>query len=245
MSRGFKAACGYRFRDSLRGTCIFGGVLLAISLLSKVLEAFRFEVFVNGVSAGGLSFMFASRIFVFVVGICAVREDLRLFLQNGVGRRTLFAVEFLHTILLPIACAVLCVLCDLILSIPGLREPAVSADVFTGDYFAALGIGTAAMVLAMTLGMFISLSFYRMNRAWTIVCAVGVPVVGINAAAWLLSRLMARPWLLMARPWFETFVMNFIQSPMRMSGTFLGLAAVFLACVWLLLRRAPVKVTGK
>ena len=121
MSRGFKAACGYRFRDSLRGTCIFGGVLLAISLLSKVLEAFRFEVFVNGVSAGGLSFMFASRIFVFVVGICAVREDLRLFLQNGVGRRTLFAVEFLHTILLPIACAVLCVLCDLILSIPGLR----------------------------------------------------------------------------------------------------------------------------
>ncbi len=238
MSRGFKAACGYRFRDSLRGTCIFGGVLLAISLLSKVLEAFRFEVFVNGVSAGGLSFMFASWIFVFVVGICAVREDLRLFLQNGVGRRTLFSVELLHTLLAPIACAVLCVLCDLILSIPGLREPALSADVFTGDYFAALGIGTAAMVLAMTLGMFISLSFYRMNRAWTIVCAVGVPVVGVNAAVWLLSRLMARPW-------FETFVMNFIQSPMRMSGTFLGLAAVFLACVWLLLRRAPVKVTGK
>ena len=245
MSRGFKAACGYRFRDSLRCTCVFGGVLLAVCLLSKVLEAFRFEVFVNGVSAGGLSFMFASWIFVFVVGICAVREDLRLFLQNGVGRRTLFAVEFLHTILTPIACAVLCVLCDLILSIPGLREPAVGADVFTEGYFAALAVGTAAMILAMALGMFISLSFYRMNKAWTIVCAVGVPVVGINAAVWLLSRLMERPWLLMERPWFETFVLTFIQSPMLMTVTFLVLAAVLLACVWLLLRRAPVKVMGK
>ncbi|MDY3286409.1 MAG: hypothetical protein SOX31_07555, partial [Eubacteriales bacterium] len=118
-------------------------------------------------------------------------------------------------------------------------------DVFTEGYFAALAVGTAAMILAMALGMFISLSFYRMNKAWTIVCAVGVPVVGINAAVWLLSRLMERPWLLMERPWFETFVLTFIQSPMLMTVTFLVLAAVLLACVWLLLLRAPVKVMGK
>ena len=49
----------------------------------------------------------------------------------------------------------------------------------------------------------------------------------------------------MERPWFETFVLTFIQSPMLMTVTFLVLAAVLLACVWLLLRRAPVKVMGK
>ncbi|NLM77065.1 MAG: hypothetical protein GX173_03150, partial [Ruminococcaceae bacterium] len=40
-------------------------------------------------------FGFAAAIFLFISGIVAIREDLRLFMQNGIGRKTTFVIQIL------------------------------------------------------------------------------------------------------------------------------------------------------
>jgi hypothetical protein len=98
-----KPAFAFRFQTNLRSAAIFCLIMAAICVLFFTV----FTVSYNGrSSASFISFGFASAIALFVIGVTSVREDLRLGLQNGVGRRTVFFAQLLATISLSFALAV-------------------------------------------------------------------------------------------------------------------------------------------
>jgi uncharacterized membrane protein (DUF485 family) len=82
----------YRFGNAVRGAGIFTGIMVAIVIL--VIGGICYASW-NGARVSGnfSAFGLSAAIAVFVTGICTIREDLRLMLQNGVGRRTVFAAE--------------------------------------------------------------------------------------------------------------------------------------------------------
>ncbi len=246
MNRGITAAVQYRFRDSLRAVYVFGAIVLGLALLVQLTTLFDFHIYVNGVHSNGAGgFQFGALIFVFVASICTVREDLRLFLQNGVGRKTLFYTELFNTALLAILGALISFVTDLIFFIPGWADPydvgyaAFRENFASAPYIQSYAVLLAGLMLAAALGMFISMAFYRMNKAWTIITAVGVPLVVMNGTA-ALGMLMVRRF---------SGVLNMLRTilamPMLCAAALFGIAVILLIFDWLLMRRAPIKVAGR
>ena len=75
----FKSA----FRGVLKSILIFIGVMIAVIIAN---------VIITGLASSNTSenmtisyFEFAATIMVFVLGICCIREDARVFIQHGIG----------------------------------------------------------------------------------------------------------------------------------------------------------------
>lgn len=247
-----RPAFRYRFQSSMRSAVGFFGIMVLITAalaasFIRTTVSFGGEAVSGSVSAYG----FASCITVFVLGICSVREDLRLAIQHGVSRRTVFVSELLSTLAV---CLFLAAAGELLLA----TAQAVTAgyenlhitDMYYGIYadwqlqeysigqhIEAMFFNLSLLLFANIAGMLLSLMFYRLNKAWTVIVAVGAPVIFfiglpilMNAAgpAPKMSRLLTGfvDWVL-SSPWVWIFV--FI------------LAAVVIAIInWLLIRRAPV-----
>ncbi|MEA4823112.1 MAG: hypothetical protein VB111_03245 [Clostridiaceae bacterium] len=246
MSRGITAAIKYRFRDSLRAVRVYGAIVLGLAILTWLITLFDFHIYINGVHSNGAGgFQFGALIFVFVAGICTVREDLRLFLQNGMGRKTLFYTELFNAALLAVSGALISFVTDLIFFIPGWADPydtgysAFRENFASASYFQSYAILLAGLMLAVALGMFISMSFYRMNKAWTIITAVGVPLVVMNGIG-SLGVLVVRKYSGIMK-----ILKTILEMPMLCAAALLVIAVILLIFDWLLMRRAPVKVAGK
>jgi len=238
-----KPAFAFRFQTNLRSAAIFCLIMAAICVLFFTV----FTVSYNGrSSASFISFGFASAIALFVIGVTSVREDLRLGLQNGVGRRTVFFAQLLATISLSFALAVAG---DLIL----LAEQALTAlspqfqvsDLFyafyTGGTVTGLpfGVHVQSILFSFLLftfsgltGAFLSLLFYRLRMPWKLIVGIGGPILLLNGVPILLYRLRVP-----LAPVFD-FFRSGPQAVMLLLLLFSVLAALL---TYLLLRRAPVK----
>ena len=80
-----KAAVRYYLNDFKRPVIIYYGVLMTLFVLQLVISAL---LKVRNPSSGGMEF--ATTIFLFVVGLNAFKAPFRLFLQNGLSRKTLY-----------------------------------------------------------------------------------------------------------------------------------------------------------
>lgn len=246
----------YRFHDSLRGMGIFFGIMVIITALVTGSYIWTCRHFGGETSSVTFSaYGFAATVALFVSGIACIREDLRVGIQHGISRRTSFVATLLSTVLI-----------SLILSVAGellmAGAQAISANynnlriadmyqmMYTDwqqgglnfvQHLDSVVINFATFLLANMIGMLISLVFYRLNRAWTIIVAVGVPVFVFIVLPILMSiyvpdallRLMASTmeWI-MSSPWYLVL--------------FLAVCAVVAAAInWLLIRRAPIKAAKK
>lgn len=244
-----RRALEYKLKDSLRGIGIFYFIMVIVTL-AFAWGSLRIYVNLDGSSSSSFNgFGIAAMIGIFVIGIVSVREDLRLFLQNGIGRLTVFSVE---TLAMVIISAALAIGGELLVSLAAVivrsddrimindlyhllfREGSTSGmSVLT--HIESILIFFVFFICAYVTGMFISLIFYRLNKLWTVIVAVGAPLFLIFGLPLLIKYfeisvalpvafLVSSPWILIA--------FNLILAS---SISFLN---------WLLLRRAPIKVAA-
>lgn len=236
----------YRFADFLRGSAVF----LSIYILITAGIAVSCLTVVNG-TVGFSGYEISTCITVFVFGIVNAREDLRLGIQNGISRRsvfygTLFAAV-LVTLLLAAVGEVLTTAMQALtagtacMEVSGLYQMLFAAD--TDWISAPFGLHFASAVFIFSLliganlaGRFISLMFFRLNKLWTVIVAVGAPIF----LFWILPLMLARSGID-----FGAFFKALLFTPTRVSAFFLILAAVAAAADRLLMLRAPIRPAAR
>lgn len=243
-----KPAFIYRFKDSLKGAASSFAILAIITFGFAVLTS----IYAKADSVYTLSaYSFAIAIVMFVLGICTIRDDLRLCIQHGVSRRTVFVSEILSIVCISFILAV----AGEILLAAAQTATASSENVFILDMYQMLYCDIAAHSLTLSqhlasilfnmtyfvavsmAGMFISMVFYRLSKVWTIIVAVGVPIlifVGIPIS--LMGRFGY--WLSSLSIKFIEWITSGVWAWALFCLAFTALTALF---NYLLIRRAPIK----
>ncbi|MEG2037628.1 MAG: hypothetical protein RRZ93_06525 [Ruthenibacterium sp.] len=232
----------YRALDSLKGA---GAAIVAVAAVVAALTLIAGLWIQNGErevgSFGGFSM--SMMVMTFVFGISTVRSDLRLFLQNGIGRASTFAADLLAAAVVSFALAVAGELLTVAVQSLPLSMDFKVMDLyqmtFAGGQPLSLGghlmsgLLTAALTFSAHLGgMLISLIYARLSKrgaylfsfALGFLLMFGIPFAGERTAEFLMP--------------FLSWMMN---SAENLVGTLAGLSLVTALPVWLLLRHAPLK----
>ena len=249
MNERMRCAVRFGCRNYFKGAGVFLGAMVLISLF--------FGVLVPNLGGSGTSFFsgggIMSAFFLFVLGIAGLRENLRMFLQNGVSRRTSFLAELT---VLAVTAAALALLGEVLMSL--LQVISRGSDrFFSADLYQLLymqfdvkavlspgqhvisGLFNFCLFLAVGLfGEFFSALFWRLNKFWTIVVGVSIPVL-CNAVPWGLYWLADRTPAVME--FFAAIAWFLGRSPWNVMALSLLCAAALAGINWLLLRRTQIK----
>ncbi|HRW56222.1 MAG TPA: hypothetical protein P5185_00430 [Oscillospiraceae bacterium] len=242
MKMNIKPAFRYQFDVFFKGSAITFLVIMA-AIAALMVTSIYISADTTTISFTGYGI--TAVIFLFIMGIVNIRSDLRLCLQYGVSRRTSFVSEILAVLSVS---AILAAAGELLTGIAQAFSAGNSqfliADLYQliyvgpdavslsfGQHILSMLLNTSLTFCACLFGMFFSLMFWRLNKVWTVVAAISIPVL-INVVPILLSRLGIN--LILLINWIGASPFNFVLF-------FLLLAALFGAVNWLLLRRANIK----
>ncbi len=184
-----KTAVKYRLFESRKSVALFYFILIALTALMGVSSAsFTTGSSTMTVNVGG--FEFATMIFMFVLGICAFRENFRMMLQNGLSRKTISSSFFVFGLVISAAMTILSGLLNGLAKIISAGQPnlvmsgmleAIYRERYAGasdqaQVFAESSLFFFCLFLAaMAGGYFISVMYYRMNKPGRIAVSVAVP----------------------------------------------------------------------
>ncbi len=176
LSRAFK----FQIREIRKPIASFYGILFLLVFLFTVLaytstnENIRFA-----------GFELCTAVMLFVTMLSMIRSDFLLFLQHGYSRKTLF----LSTMLCLISTSAVVTVIEIILY-RVFSQLLPYEGMFLQSYGAAYIIDAGVKgildeylwkffiyILAGTIGIFISLLYYRMNKLQKTIVSVGVPAV--------------------------------------------------------------------
>jgi len=241
----------YKFRETIKIIVIFLGIMAAI--LTGVIYLVSLNLGNDNAVSGSLSaFMTVTANMLFVVGIATIREDIRLMMQNGIGRRTVFTVELL---LILSASLILAVAGDVFIAI-GHTVTADWQGFFITDlyqllyanegnykmsfvqHFESIAFAFSIYVCATLAGILISLIFYRLNKIGTIVLAIGAPLFFFVVLPITLNRTGVGYYL---KPLLVAIFEFIHSSPWAFMLCSLLTSIIIGIFSWLLMRRAPVK----
>ena len=181
-------AVKYAYKRTLTTLLVMSLVLVALMayvIIAHYLAA-RHGMHTGSSSIGSPDFIMM--IGVFVLGIVTVRDDYRLFAQNGLSRRTTFRAHIITGILVPLTFTAAAYLLFLLGNAVGAVTNNLSVTMFYEmvypQYLAQSPALATLAGLFMTLcwgaavhylGMFCSLLFYRLPRGWKIAVAIFIP----------------------------------------------------------------------
>jgi len=244
----FSPAFRYQFKEYLKSSSVFYAVNVCIVVVS-FLVCFLTDSGSMSYSGYGI----ACAICLFVFGIVVPRQYLRLCLQLGVSRRT----AFLSGLAAALAnSALLAAAGELLFGIAGwaslTNEHLYFADLYqiayldpghlltltAGQHLISLLFNLFLMFCWFSIGLFLTFLFWRLNKAWTIVVAILIPVllgvlptwsVHLSLAFSAFARAMAAlgGWL-SASPWNVMLLCILIS-------------AFFCSVGWLLVRRVNIR----
>lgn len=225
--------------DCRKGIIIFSGVILAIFSLAAILDI----IFPNTGTISGMES--SSIIFVLILGIVLVREALHMALGNGISRKTtllsiilfMLALSVLFSIALTIFGALFGRFSNVI-SLFGDLFPGTSS--FLSILFQILFSICIHFSYSM-LGVFISLTYYRMNKATCLLVSIGVPVFLLVLLPIGIS-LLPESFIAAVLPVIINIISTLFGAPWRAALTALAISAIFSFFSWLLIRRAPLRV---
>lgn len=249
MNNRFYPAVRFGCKNDLKGVVLFAGIVLLINVAFQVLipalQGDRFGTFTGIGALGGFFFL--------VQGIAGFREKLRIFLQNGVSRRTGFLADITT---LAIASAALAVVGEVIMGLVQVLNRG-SEGMYAGDLYqliyrefealevltlgqhVASGLFNFTLFLAVALfGEWFSVLFWRLSKFWTIAAGV-LFVVGCNVVPYGLYQLSGSVPVI-ARAW-ESLVIFVLLSPWNAMLVFLLIAMFFAGFNWLLFRNTYLK----
>lgn len=234
----------YRLRDCMWSMLVIVIVMIALTLLTQfgVMTFGAYTTTEDGYTetTSTMNFTMPYVIFMLVLGIVTVREDMRIGIQNGASRRTSFLAN--------ISCVAVTSLC---LSLTTIVFYTVWNTLDTGvvliDFYSMMYLGnfspstveTMLMSAVMTfvfsmafaaIGCFMSLMYWRLNKIgkWVVSIGMGAAVIlliNAGAAFYSVGEIVAR---------FARFI---VETPWNMNGFFVVLAVVFYIFSMLLVRR--------
>lgn len=238
-----KQGTKYLLRDMGRSMAVYYAVMMALLLIQVVLLLIfsSSETSVSGMESTTI-------IFLFVLGLNMFRAPLRLFVQCGLSRRTLWTSFLLAALA---ACAAATVLDTLYMLLIGLIPRLRTVSLYAGLYLrgakhitvAGLAWTLAMLLAALCSGFCIGALFYRMNRPVKLLVSIGVPAmlfIGFPIAEMLIPSFHGFTTLLR----FIAWAMGQDTTPAvpwRAVASLLALAAAMSGGSLLLSRRAMLK----
>ncbi|WP_024833266.1 hypothetical protein [Ruminiclostridium josui] len=234
-----KTASKYIFSEMKNSVLIF---YLAILLLIVFLA-----VSVSGVKGSISGMEMTSSIFLFILGLNSFKKNYLFLISNGVPRRTQFKSFFLAAMPIAAGMAVidsaLGIIFNRISNFNSLFNMIyIDRTQNTGNTFISLLWSIALYMCAITLGYFITLAYYRMNKIQKICISIGVPVFFTMVLPYILYNFCSTTTV--------NWVYNGITTMFGVTGSYGPISAVFVFLIatvllsvlsYLLIRKAPVK----
>ena len=262
MNTRFGRAFRYEVRNYFRAVAI---LWLVMALIPAAMLAITY--FLAGETAMEGSFngySIAVGMFGLVLGMVGLRENQRVLNQNGVSRRSAFLADrdgVLSALMFAVALAVAAVLVAAgVTVIMGAYQTVLGGqgrllitDLYQVIYegpSAGAGIGglvrgaifsAAVGWMLAALGQFCSALYWRLNKFWTILISVTVPLVLIFGSVPLISWLGTTSAGRAAVEALAAFGQFLAASPWNAAAVLLAMGAAFFALSWLLLRRAMIR----
>ncbi|MGI5891872.1 MAG: hypothetical protein ACOX7H_03935 [Bacillota bacterium] len=240
-----KSAIKYQAFDSIKPLVIFYAIIYAIIILIYTIDKqYSISGYVSGLET-------TSMVFIFIFGILTFNAPFKLFLQNGISRRTCF----FSIIITLMGVAVLMSGIDNInyfIEKNLMAYQSIFDQIYCQQYLADSVLKslrswswawffTIYWGIAM-LGLLISTLYYRMNNWQKIVVSIGVPV-GLFVVIPIISSAITNGALLQAIMKFFSFAFGLSNgfNP-HIAVIFNLLFIVILAAInYLLIRRATIK----
>lgn len=255
----YKSAVTYQLIDMKKPVFIFYVILLCILIFGFIVPRGNM-VSINGSSGNGSSgfsgIEFATVIFLFVCGLNSFKELFRLFMQNGISRKTIF-VSRIATMLA--VCTGMAVIDKIVLVlgkfISGINLRIIYKGLFEMIYakqvnqisslqmhFEGFFFNLCLYLAAMSIGYFITIGFYRMNKTAKIVVAISVPMVLFSGIPFLDAALL-NGVMMNALHNASSFAFGFQNGGNPYFGivTLLLISTVFCIFSWLMVQRAVIK----
>ncbi|MCL2201312.1 MAG: hypothetical protein FWB75_05040 [Oscillospiraceae bacterium] len=248
-------AMRYQWNYMWKSGLAAAGVMLAIMIILAIIltvtvtytgadgyivEAVNEDLNLNIDFSGSLTVLDAGGIFtmmLFIVGIVSVREDLKFFIQHGMGRKTTYAAN----ILISLICAAGASLISLIFLLISEFIPLFHVNltnIFSNNPLVSWLLSTLSMFFAWQLGSLISLIYYRLNTLAKVIFSIAAAALFLFVLRGLFSNLLD-----VLFPGYTTFwgVTGFFGNPVNLALTLLAAGIVCSIGNFLLIRRAPIK----
>jgi hypothetical protein len=242
-----KSAMIYQISEMKKPLLIYYAIIFFLLLASFLTTEVFLHISANGTTINGIEI--SSMIFIFVCGLNSFKEPFRMFLQNGLSRKTLF-LSYLCS-LLPVS-GVMAIIDTSIGAIGRSLGSYQSAfHEFYRQYFPAVGPGQVFVGFALSLllyttsaltGYFITSLYYRMSKGLKLLVSIGVPVlliivlpiVDMGYANGAISRGLGEIFLLASG-------VKAGYNPLYPLGSCIILSSVLAGLTYLLQRRAVIK----
>ena len=251
MNARFGRAFRYVVRNYFRAVAV---LWLVMALIPAAMMAIAY--FLAGKTAMESSFngySLAVGMFGLVLGMVGLRENQRVLNQNGVSRRSAFLAD---AAALAVAALLVAVGVSVIMGIYRaalgggqvlftdlyqlIYEPS-SAGVDPGALARSAVFSTVVGWMLAALGQFCSALYWRLNKFWTILISVAVPLALLFGSAPLVSWMDTTSAGRAAAAALAAFGRFAAASPWNGAAVLLALGAAFFAVTWLLLRRAMIR----
>lgn len=242
-----KSAMIYQISEMKKPLLIYYAIIFFLLLASFLTTEVFLHISANGTTINGIEI--SSMIFIFVCGLNSFKEPFRMFLQNGLSRKTLF-LSYICS-LLPVS-GVMAIIDTSIGAIGRSLGSYQSAfHEFYRQYFPAVGPGQVFVGFALSLllyttsaltGYFITSLYYRMSKGLKLLVSIGVPVlliivlpiVDMGYANGAISRGLGEIFLLASG-------VKAGYNPLYPLGSCIILSSVLAGLTYLLQRRAVIK----
>jgi hypothetical protein len=182
----------YQLVDHRNAVLIFCAVILAVMALVPMQITFSSDILRTNQSSQIAGLDMAPAVFLFVCGLNAFKENFLFALQNGISRKSLFANRIYVAVTLAVAMALFSLL---LLALGKLIESPASGIAYSSllsmiyqstgtvpfsglsEYLISFLFLTVLFIAAQTLGYFITVALYRMNKKQKISYIVGFYIV--------------------------------------------------------------------
>ncbi len=234
----------YKLKESMKSALTFFGVL-ALILLFMITWIGVLQSDNSGSSSFFSGYTIGAAIMMLVIGICSIREDLRLFIQNGVGRKTTYSTEILSAIaisfMLAIGGQIFLGLGHVVASnFPEVYVsdlyPLIYADGTNAltllQHIESTFLSVALFMMMFLCGEFFSLLFYILSKKWTIVVSIALPLLLFGGVPTVALRFPEQAVL------FGHFA---AQSSWNLSFVFLVVAVIAAGIDWMIVRKVHIK----
>jgi len=241
-----RAAVKYRLYDNKKAILIFYIVIVCVLAFMFIFSATkRNNPEIQG-SIRGLEL--ASAIFLFVLGLNSFKETFRMFMQNGISRKTMLVSHIACTL----AICILMAFIDSILSLLSRSITVINSGIYSagimemayGRHINSIGTFIVSVLLCFfiyiactAMGFFITTLYYRMNRTQKTAVSIGVPAL-------LFVILPLLDAFLLGGRFFASlgrFIQSAFGSPFMCMLSCMILFGIFTALSWLLVRKAVIK----
>lgn len=239
-----KASIKYQIMDFKKGLFWYYILLVLMMAFSCIMGNYTNSFKTN--SDG--EFIFMTTIFVFIAGLNSFKEIFHMMLQNGISRKTTLISAFLSFLCVAVFMAVIDNILGKIFSYfqnDGFTLSYLYKNLYPirldemGPVVARLEnivIHASVYLGFLSLGYFITMLYYRMNRVVKLFVSIGFPISFIlllnieNSLAIKLGEFLI---------WTSGIEQ---QNPYHMVIVFLGLTVLCFTFCWLLIRRAAEKL---